>query len=311
VRSRCFPLLISVAVIASLNGCGGGSDSPSTTATPTPTPTVTPTPTPTPSGIPPIIARAFAEPSVPGANDASAARVEVRWSAPSDVPVNNILEYHVYRDNQIIGVTTRNQTNFTDGPLPDGGFNTVTFQRLTPGGSLEQIITSLTALAVGVSHTYSVEVLYQVPGSGFRLTTLRTASGLVTPVARPGVTGPTTTQDLSRVRVAFQTVQGADQYVFEFADNPDFTGKVTEGPLNFAPVVENQETPTVDLSPVFASLPNDRRIYFRVGARNSTDAFAPLSPGIVNGGNFVYSTPLSFPKSAAPPPPPAPQSGMD
>jgi hypothetical protein len=139
---------------------------------------------------------------------------------------------------------------------------------------------------------------------------LTAESGASTPLARPGVLSNQPTRELGIVKITYQTVQGANQYVVEFSSDPSFRKKVQRGPFfqqfSSSPTV----TESYDLTTDFASLRQGDRIYFRVGARNSLDDPGPLGRYTANGDNYIYSQDgASFTKSEAPPPPPGPPSG--
>jgi hypothetical protein len=377
------------------------------------------------SGIGKIEARAFAEGSVTTPLDPSAARVQLTWQPAGDIPVNNVLEYHIFRDDQIIGVTARQQTTFIDfpavganptftqvtyntisytttpNPFPGnpggttsggtttggtttggtttggtttggtntGGTNTGSNNGTTPGPeqptNLSAITVNVPAMSVGVTHHYKINVLYRqvqapviantgggIGGGGvggaaigggnvgggtttgttggttggtttggtntgtnngnngqqilYRESQLRQSSGAVTPIPRPQAVGPTSDQDLRRVQVSFQSVPGADQYVFEFAQDPSFRNKVVRGPF-FTQFTGSATTSSdvFDLSGDFKNLAAGGRVYFRVGARTSTDEPGPVALFTPNGGNYIYSAnPISFSKLGTPPPPP-------
>jgi TolB-like protein len=72
------------------------------------------------AGIVGVVARAYADGSVSASLDPSAARVELRWQPAQDIPQNNILEYHIWRNDILVGVVTRTQTRFVDDPTRQG-----------------------------------------------------------------------------------------------------------------------------------------------------------------------------------------------
>jgi hypothetical protein len=132
-------------------------------------------------------------------------------------------------------------------------------------------------------------------------------SGAVTPIARPGVTGPTVDQDLRRVTVSFRTTPGANEYVAEFSSRPDFKNKVQKGPFT-APYLSgiDSRTETFDISTEFRNLRSGDRVYYRVGGRNAGDLPGPVGKDTPNAGDFVYSQDGSaFGKLPTPPGPPS------
>ena len=348
------------------------------------------------NGISKVTARAFSEASVPVTTGTAvtsdpSARVEVTWSPAPDIPVPNILEYHIYRDERIIGVTSRTQTTFIDSssigqfggsltaqtvtfgggnPNPFGSGNVLPGNTTTNGGNTnggntngnnntgtntttsqaQGTLTTITGidaspLTVGVTHTYRVEVVFQQllataptssgTGNGtggtntggstntggtntggtnngntsqivYKVGNIQAVSGAATPIARPQTVGPVSDQNLASVRITFRTVQGADQYIVEFATDPSFSNKKTRGPF-FSAFTGGGTTQTdiLDLSNDFNSVAAGGRLYYRIGGRNSQDNPGPLKRGVPNGGEYIYSGEnLSFAKLGNPPAPP-------
>ncbi len=85
------------------------------------------------SGIGALTARAFSEPS-DIAGGGSSARVQIDFEAAADTPVNNIIEYQIFRDGNIIGVTTQNTTRYIDSP--ELANQTITYNEIVFGGSV-------------------------------------------------------------------------------------------------------------------------------------------------------------------------------
>lgn len=381
------------------------------------------------AGIVGVQARAYAEASIVTSGDPTAARVEVRWKPAPDVPFNNIIEYHIYRNEDLVGVSPRNQMYFIDSPLRQGtltynriqyaggGFQPTTAGGTTTGGtttaggtnnggtnggnnnngggnggngndpsipsSLAQATVDVAPLTVAATHRYRVAVLYKqlqaadlsggnggggaggiggggaggiggggaggiggggaggiggggggniggggggniggggggnIGGGGggnnggtqilYRESNVEATSGAVTPIARPGVTGPTVDQDLRRVTVSFRTTPGANEYVAEFSSRPDFKNKVQKGPFT-APYLSgiDSRTETFDISTEFRNLRSGDRVYFRIGGRNAGDLPGPVGKDTPNAGDFVYSQDGSaFGKLPTPPGPPS------
>ena len=363
------------------------------------------------TGIGKVVARAYAEGSVPASLDTAAARVELTWETAPDIPLRNVIEYHIYRDQQIIGVASQNNRTFTDTTSPI--FNQVSYNTVTYGGSvgnpnpgngtttsattttttttttgtnttgtgtgtgtggntnnsgntagnsqpqsqLSQVTAPVAPMSAGVTHTYQVTVLFQrvtaaIPSTGgggttgggttggggtgttgggttggtgtgggtgttgntsgggiaYQETALRSSSGPVTPVARPAATGPVTAQNIRSFRVNFSTVQGADQYVFEFASDPSFSNKVVRGPFYVQFTAASTASEVFDISRDFpdSRVPAGGNIYYRVGARASNDRPGPLEArnrgSVPSGDNYIYSvTPIAFSKIGTPP----------
>ena len=375
------------------------------------------------TGISKVEARAFAIGSAPNAVSDASSRVQVSWRAAPDIPINNILEYHIYRDYRIIGVTVRQNTQFIDDPtLPTGA--TVTYSQVfytqtsgpigstttgtttgtgnNTGGNttgntngnnntgngtgnntgpaqqpqLATVTEPVTPLTTGITHRYQITIVYQavqavttgnaggvgtgttggggiggntggggIGGGGavggttsgttttgggngtnggnntngtsviYRETALRASSGAATPVVRPSINGvdlqgantggQSSSASLKTVAVNFQTVSGADQYVFEFAKDPGFKNKVVKGPFYFPSANTTAASDPFDLRSGFQDVPLGQFIFFRVGARNSLDQPGPLGQDTPNGGNYIYSADLrTFQNPGVPPPPP-------
>ena len=138
----------------------------------------------------------------------------------------------------------------------------------------------------------------------YRESNVEAVSGPVTPIARPGITGPTADQDLRRIVVTFRTVQGANEYCVEFSDTPNFKKKVQMVPF-IAPFAAGLESRTEAYN-IFDAFPRATRIYFRVGARNAIDAPGPVGKDTPNADSFVYSQDGSaFGRLPLPPGPPS------
>ena len=146
------------------------------------------------NGISNVVARAYSEGSVISATpDGTSARVRVTWQPAADIPLANILEFHIYRDEAIIGVTKAGTQFFLDSPTFSANGTNLVYQTVTasgntsnpgPGNSgttttnnnnnnnnnngggqlvatLQTITVPVSPLQVGVSHRYRVSVLYQ------------------------------------------------------------------------------------------------------------------------------------------------------
>lgn len=286
------------------------------------------------SGVTGLSARALADPS-DVSQGPSSARVRVNWSNALDIPAQNIVEYHVFRDGQIIGRTFPGDTEFLD-PVDAVPFTYRQVQTDDEGlpTELEEIdVEAVPGLTVGVTHRYRVNVVYRriiistgTGGGGggggtgdgdtqFQETSLTSSTKNATPIARPGVVGPTGSQRLGGtnegVTIVFSTVQGANSYVFEFADNAAFNNKKVKGPFTFGYTPgQNSQSIRFDLRDDFRDIVNStnggegRIIFFRVGARNQTDDPGPISEGVPNGGPYIYSSGDSFFTVLGGPPPP-------
>ena len=358
-----------------------------------------------------VTARAYAESSVISSLDTSAGRVELTWNDRSGIPTQNIVEYHIYRNNQIIGIASPGNRFFVDDILTPTSFNYSQIQysaiggtntagqntggtttsttsgtttgttsgttsgstsgtTTNSGGGFEQpinigvISTVAPAIPVGTPIIYKVTTLYRqvsavqgdtnnstsgstsggtsgstsgggsgsTSGSGSGSTSGSTsgttsgsntgvtilyrespvddsgASGQATPIARPALTIPIVTgatdnsQALGSVQATISPVQGADQYVIEFATSPSFAHKFTYGPFYANYAGGATKTFTFSVKSGFPNVATGSTLFVRVGARNSNDNPGPKAFGVPNAGNYVYNTePATFQVLETPP----------
>jgi hypothetical protein len=82
---------------------------------------------------------------------------------------------------------------------------------------------------------------------------------------------------------------------------------VTRGPFRFPSATARRSTSqTFNISEIGA-LPEGSFVFYRVGARASTDAKPPINLTSPNGGDYIYSGELvQFQTTEAPPNPPSP-----
>ena len=136
-------------------------------------------------------------------------------------------------------------------------------------------------------------------------------SGQVTPIARPAVSIPIVpgaqdnSQALGTVQATISPVQGADQYVIEFATTPTFARKFTYGPFFTSYAGGATKTFVFSILSGFPNVTKGSTVFVRVGARNSNDSPGPKAFGVPNPGNYVYnSEPVTFQVVDTPPGPP-------
>ena len=134
-----FALAVSVV---SLIGCGGanGGDS-----GPTPTPTATPQRF---SGVPNVVITA---------SDGAA---HLTWDAPTLIPATFVIEYHIYRDNRLVGTAPPSIRAFVDAPLSSVP-QTVTYHKAS-GAALTTVTGTVLPLMPG-GHAYAVTIVYESP----------------------------------------------------------------------------------------------------------------------------------------------------
>ena len=100
------------------------------------------------------------------------------------------------------------------------------------------------------------------------------------------------------MKITYQTVQGANQYVVEFSADPTFRSKTQRGPFIQQFATTPTTTESYDLTQQFQSLRSGERVYFRVGGRNIADEPGPMGKDTPNGDNYIYSQDgASFAKS--------------
>ena len=85
-----------------------------------------------------VTARAYAAGDNTTPGDSSAARTEITWKPAGDINEQNIIEYHIYRNGQLIGVSPRSRKTFTDGPFIGGSvsYNEIVYGGGTPQGAI-------------------------------------------------------------------------------------------------------------------------------------------------------------------------------
>jgi hypothetical protein len=171
----------------------------------------------------------------------------------------------------------------------------LTYSVVLPDGSLEDRTSTVPGFTPGTPQRYRIDVIYrritistdQGGGGGgtdddeqFVQSPASNFSDYATPVARPTVLGPSGDQNPRAVTFQFSTVQGANEYIVEVADNIQFRNKKRVATLIQGPTGRVQTQP-INLNGV---LPTDvintsgRQIFFRVGARNALDRPGPEPP---------------------------------
>ncbi|MBC8142431.1 MAG: hypothetical protein H7Y38_13435 [Armatimonadetes bacterium] len=164
MRKSVFVAGVLCLIIA---GCGGGDSSPA--PTPTPSPVVQPTPQPSPTPLPSVMAAASI---VDGQ-----VQVTVLWEPSPDIPQNSIIEYHVYRDDTLIGTTNQTQNRFVDTSAR--GETTVSYLAFGFDPTLlETRSVSVLPLVRGVPHSYRVSALFRL-SNGFHVETAIGTSAVV------------------------------------------------------------------------------------------------------------------------------------
>ena len=167
MRLLC-PLLLSVfagGTLLFVSGCGSGGGS----APAAPIATVSPVATPAP-----CVSAVTATPIIP----APSRGVLVVWTAPCGVDPKSIIEYHIFRNVILVGVTDKTQSSFTDGP--QGGYriyyqipapepNSLSYEAVLVTDRLAQFATGSVLFGgtqtvspfTSIYNTYQVTVVYQ------------------------------------------------------------------------------------------------------------------------------------------------------
>ena len=275
IKDAHFGVVAFISLLLAGCGSGGGTKTDSTPRTAT-------------------TARAVTDPNE---RFSASGAVEIQWEAPDDIPAEDILEYHVIRDGTWVGSTSRRQQTlkFVDTePRPS---NLTTYTRPNDSGTLITLPLLPSRYPKGETTRYQVAAIYKAGDSKYFQKFLP-ESNPVTCIAPPVVSAMDSRPDLNRVRVPFDTVPGADEYVIEFATNPAFNDKVTRGPFRIPATGTSASVPPLNIQREFQHL-REGRIYFRVGARNSKDPLLPISRTTPNDDHFIYSDyadKASFPK---------------
>jgi hypothetical protein len=244
--------------------------------------------------------------------------VEIAWNNPSPILYNNILEFHVWRDNSagsatqgpvlstslLAALPTKgNLGSFKHFAIDDTAGRTVAFffpepdatGNMTQGSSTVDV----SGVTMGDTHSYYVSTFYQsqVIVQGEPLTifaeTTPVFAGTATPLTRPqptflgGITS-TDTVDLSQVFFQWEGSRSADTYVIELSPYVRFprTQTYVIGPFQAATSTDGQalrwpRVGTMNISNVaeLKTLPAGTPLFWRVGALCSRDTPGPYPAG--------------------------------
>jgi hypothetical protein len=104
-----------------------------------------------------------------------------------------------------------------------------------------------------------------------------------------------TATDLASVTIAWNETAGADSYILDVATNRTFTNKKTYSITGSGIAGVQQKVQNLNLATLFGSTP--QYIFFRIGARSSTDKPGPYADSNKfpnpdtnpNGGNYLYN----------------------
>lgn len=161
----------------------------------------------------------------------------------------------------------------------------------------------------GTTSWYNLSLIYRIsaldaPNGGdndycYYTTTRTSAKGPVTPVIPAALVAPADqSKDVNNtLQFSWQAVQGADQYLVQISTERIFRTKSRI--KNIVVVNDQNNTDPIDISTVF---PTTKRLYWRVGAKNSGDVPGPVRDSA--GNRYVFSQPFWFERVELPPPPP-------
>ena len=127
-------------------GCSGGGGG-----------TVNPVATPSPSATPAIT-------GVTARQTAKGLDVAVQWAAPTFTPTTNVVEYHIYRNNVLVGVASKATFIYNDAPSIDQ--SSFTYYTISASDTTKLTLVTVptpSALFLGVPVTYRVTALYATP----------------------------------------------------------------------------------------------------------------------------------------------------
>ena len=258
-----------------------------------------------------------------GAVMATANGIELTLDPGSFQGTSNLIEYHIYRSDQGLPVfSVPGSSAFAlDTVLGTGATPPeIAYQEPDPtnASDLVEKTGSNPGLQVGTQYTYRVRVLYREltsltggsTDSGtdgdssyrYRLSPLTTMGRatmikqlLLADLVQPVMDASDVS--LSSVTFGWQSALGADQYIVQASLDPSFsTVAFQSGIVTGSPSVGGEflTLSNQNLSSQFSSTDSATRIYWRVGARRSSDS-APA---------WSYSPESWFRKSEGPPPPP-------
>jgi hypothetical protein len=270
----------------------------------------------------PVSARAGLSPDIP----APEGGVKITWDPSRLGGGRNILEYHIWRDNEtapVGSVVPAGLSFFID----DVGVGTrsVTYNIVDPIARTKTSATAtVTKVATGVAHQYYVSAVYQIEepaasGTFKYFETDKKATGLATITTRMQVadllfpvpdSGSGTGSDVDLVLgipFQFNSRRGADTYIIQVSTSPTFSAPEYTSPIiAFSPATENVSVlfNTGNISSQFGLVTTGTQLWWRVGARNSQDRPGPVANMGKANMNFLFSEPSSFVVAETPPPGP-------
>ncbi len=242
--------------------------------------------------------------------------VRIRWNPNKLGKGLNVVEYHIWRNDfskpVLVGLPTDGEV-FDDGLERDISIRTPEVNDGQPDGLNSESV-SVPAISTGKPLKYYVSAVYSVVGKESILyyETVRQPTGQVTPIAQipiSGMRGPLTgsQQNLHKVTFEWLSKRGADTYIVEASTDPTFRNpEFVSRPISFSSV-EGQLVRlevTTSLYNLFQMLPSEQPIWWRVGARASTDSPGPIPANGRENMRYIYSEINHFYPVEMPPVPP-------
>ncbi|MBI2843377.1 MAG: hypothetical protein HYX78_08250 [Armatimonadetes bacterium] len=244
--------------------------------------------------------------------ESGTAGVRVRWDAGKLSKGKNVLEYHVWRNDvpgPVLVANVAEGESFDDATARNVSWssaNNETHAR-TSG------TTTVPAMNLGRPYKYYVSALYLVESAGGAqyFETDRSATGQATPIAQvPQVDlrlpQAMSQQNLQQVTFEWLSRRGADTYVVEASTNSTFSNpEYVSSPVYFSPLSDGQPVrleAKSALASKFSNVSSDQPIWWRVGARASTDRPGPIPADGRSNMRYVYSEISRFYPVEMPPP---------
>lgn len=233
--------------------------------------------------------------------------VRVRWGTGSLGNGLNVVEYHVWRNDiatPVLAAPTGLGQNeaFDDANARDD----VAYVSADPQSHAQTSgTTDVPAMTLGRSYKYYVSAVYIVDSVGGTqyFETQRKAAGQATPIAQIPVADmrlPLSGSQVNLHRVTFEWLsrRGADTYVVEASTDPLFRNpEYVSGRVTFSPGMDGQPVRlevTEALYNLFKSVSSETPIYWRVGARASSDSPGPIPADGRSSMRYIYSEVSQF-----------------
>jgi hypothetical protein len=234
----------------------------------------------------------------------------VMWNSPAGISSADIIEYHVWRDNYgryppdpgsglvaapdavappCSGAGGNFDHHFVDGPAAR---ESIQYRYADPDHQLvSAAIASVPGITVGKQHQYWISCLYRRTnpddGAITYWETSPVSAGRATYLSRPVPVSPMNGEHTSLDEVTFEWEGsgGANVYVIEASTAPTFARDDTWVATLSAPTSSDGQAfsrtfmNTLSAAPELAGIDPDGTLYWRIGARNSSDQPGPYPAG--------------------------------